>query len=55
MCFSLFHSLAEMIGGCKTHGHMTGVCLLTLLSPTSIEDEVEAGSESERAHSYQNI
>ncbi len=28
---------------------------LTLLYPTSIEDEAEAGSESEGANSYQNI
>lgn len=63
-CVSHFHSLAEIMGGFKIHGHMTikmyscqdagggstyPLAQLTPLSPTSIEDETEAGSESEGA------
>ncbi len=61
-CLSPFHSLSEMMGGSRIHGRMTvkvyscqdtrggstfPLAQVTPLSPTSIEDEAEAGSESE--------
>ncbi len=70
VCFSFSHSLAEIMGGSKIHGHMTVKVYLSRfrggsaypldqlspLSPTSIEDEAEAGSERERESPlYQNI